>query len=602
MTLLGVVIVVAVLRLAQDVFVPLALALLLTFLLAPLVDRLHHWGLHRGLSVVLIVALGCGVVGALLFVVLNQFTDVVQELPRYERQFRHNLSDLTGALRGGVGHTQKAMQEIQAELNRAAPVVAQTTPHVQKVQVIETPLQGIAAVSAWVQPFIKPVGTTAVVIVFVMFMLLRLADLRDRFIRLLGSRNLRVTTEALDDAARRVSRYLVAQTLINTWEGICIAIGLHAIGLPNAVLWGALTTVLRFIPYVGIWVAALMPLVMSFAVFDRWVQPLYVLGLFGAVEIVSYVILEPWLYARRTGVSPVALLVAAAFWAWLWGAAGLFLAIPLTVCLVVMGKYIPQLEFLHVLLGDQPVLAPHERLYQRMLAGNRDEASDLLDQALREESLLYVCDTMILPAIQLTESDYERGALREGKRQYILEVLEHWVDEAETPVDADPSRTGLAAPAEERPFVLCAPAADRTDEICARLLSRVLEERGTAARLLSRGETRTINPDLPQPLVAVVSALPPEAIAHARQLCRRLRLQFQDLTIIVGLWDASGDLRAAHERLASAGMNRLVTGFGACISQIEGLMMAQGRREARDTNGEAPDTLNAPPQLPRAHG
>jgi hypothetical protein len=345
---------------------------------------------------------------------------------------------------------------------------------------------------------------------------------------------------------------------------VCVTVGLSAIGLPNAVLWGALTIALRFIPYVGIWVAVAMPLVMAFAVFDHWAQPLFVLGLFAGVEVVSYVVLEPWLYARRTGVSPVALLVAAAFWAWLWGPAGLFLAIPLTVCLVVMGKYIPQLEFLHVLLGDQPVLAPHERLYQRVLAGNQDEANDLLDAALRQESLLSVCDSIVLPAIQLIESDYERGALREGKRQYILDMLEHWVDEKSESLPARQDRG--------RPYVLCAPAADRADEICCRLLRLVLAERGIAVELLHRAQTRAIRAEFPPPALAVVSALPPEAIAHARQLCRRLRLQYPEIPVVVGLWDARGDLRASHERLATAGMKRLVVGFGACVSQIEGLL------------------------------
>jgi hypothetical protein len=274
-------------------------------------------------------------------------------------------------------------------------------------------------------PFLKPRGMAAGVIVFTIFMLLRLPDVRDRVIRLVGLANVRNTTHALSDAAQRVSRYLLTQLLINTWQGSCVAAGLWFIGVPNGFLWGGLTAMLRFIPYVGPWIAAAMPIAVALAVFDDFSKPLMVVALFIVVELISNMVLEPWLYGRRTGVSPLSLLLATTFWTWLWGGVGLFLAVPLTVCLMVMGKHLPSLEFLYVLLGDEPLDA-HELLYQRLLAGRREEAHALLDEAMRRRSARRVCDDVLIAAIRLAERDHARGNLDEVQRGLVQEILQHW--------------------------------------------------------------------------------------------------------------------------------------------------------------------------------
>jgi predicted PurR-regulated permease PerM len=590
--LLTIVVVVAVLRYAQDIFIPLALAILMTFLLAPMVDRLQRGGINRVVAVVATVMLAFSLIGGLGYVVIHQFTDLTRELPQYRKQLRHNLSDLTGFVRSGMGDTTKAMDQLTQELNKAAPVVTQRG--VTKVQVVDPPPDTIQSLRNIFGPLIKPVGTAGLVCVLVIFMLLRFADVRDRFIRLLGSRNLRVTTEALDDAAKRVSRYLVMQTLINSWQGICVAIGLTLLGLPNAMLWGALTVVLRFIPYVGPWVAAAMPVALSFAVFDNWTQPLLTIGLFVVVELISNMALEPWLYGNRTGVSPLALLIAAAFWAWLWGVAGLFLAIPLTVCLVVMGKYIPQLEFLHVLLGDQPVLEPHERLYQRLLASNREEADDLLEASLRTQSLLEVCDNIVLPAMQLAEEDYERGSLREAKRKYVFDHVDEWADEILEPGSKHRSRAAEAASKTDHvpTSVLCVPAADRADEVAAKLLTAVLTAEGYPARAASRAEARSLA-TAEAPDVVVISALPPDAVVYARHACKRSRTSFPDTPIFIGIWHASGDLQRSRLRLEPVGATRLVASFAACLSQIQAIsahsVPVPGRKEAAPALKAAPE-------------
>jgi len=568
---LGVVISVAVLRYAQEVFMPLALAVLLTFLLAPMVEKLQRLHLNRVVAVILSVGLTMLVLGGLLWIVFHQFTDLANELPRYRRQLRANLADVSGALKLGVSSTTSAVEQLQREFNRVAPSSPELAG-VPKMQVLEPAPTPMRALGNMISPFIRPVSTTALVIVFVIFMLLRLPDLRDRLISLLGSKNLRVTTEALDEAAHKVSRYLVMQTVINGVQGIGTAVGLYAIGVPNAVLWGALSMTLRFVPYIGIWVAATLPIALSFAIFDHWSQPAMVAGLFLGLEAVSYLVLEPWLYGSRTGVSPIALLVAAAFWTWLWGPIGLLLAIPITVCLVVMGKYIPQLAFLYTLLGDQPVLAPHERLYQRLLASNHDDADDLLDDAARHASRVEVCDTVVLPALQLAEIDHDRGALPDAKRVAVFEHVEEWADELivakEVPrvLPGNPT-SGLFGAA-----VLCVAAEDQADEISSKLLTAILLDQGARARVGRQACADELKPD-----AVVISALPPEAAAAARRCCKALRQRWHDVPIFIGLWNATGDIERARQRLESIGATGVCASFAECIALLE-IRFAANRR------------------------
>jgi len=560
---LAVVVTVAVLRYAEEVFVPLALAILMTFLLAPLVEKLQRWRLNRALAGVISVTLAIILLGGLAWVVFHQFTDLMADLPQYRRQLRANLGDLTRALRGGVSETTHAVEQLTREINRVAPG-SRAASEIPQVQVIPPAPTAMESLQQLIEPLVKPITTAALVVVFVIFMLLRLPDLRDRVIGLLGSKNLRVTTEALDEAARKVSQYIVMQTVINGWQGIMTAIGLYLIGVPNAVLWGALSMALRFIPYIGIWVAAALPITLSFAIFDSWTQPLLVAVLFFGLEMFSYVVLEPWLYGSRTGVSPIALLVAAAFWMWLWGPIGLLLAIPITVCLVVMGKYIPQLAFLHVLLGDQPVLAPHERLYQRLLASNRDEADDLLEEAVKTQSRVEVCDAVIVPALQLAESDHDRGLLSEQKRSMVFEHIERWADDLDQALELPDAPPGDPASPIFGLNVLCAPAEDQADLITSKLLVPLLMEQGVRTRVVRNGWR-----EQPKPDAIIVCALPPDAVTGARITCRALRAEWPDVPIIVGLWNAQGDWERARQRLTAAGATHTCTTFSECMAMLE---------------------------------
>jgi predicted PurR-regulated permease PerM len=589
MALFTTVIVVTVLKLAQDVFIPLAFAILCTFLLAPMVELLTRWYVKRLLAVIVSLALGLALIVGLGTLVFDQFADLAKELPSYQRQLRTNLTQFGGALRGGVAEATHAFEALTKEIDRVAP--SEPKPRgVAKVQVVEPPVNAVETIRNVVGPVARPLGTTLAVIVLVAFMLLRLPDLRDRILRLLGARYLHLTTEALNDAAGRVSRYLLMQIVINGWTGLAVTAGLWVLHVPNAVLWGALTLVLRFIPYIGVWMAAAIPLALSFAVFDDWTRPLMVFGLFAVLELFDWSVLEPWLYGSHTGVSPVALLLAAGFWTWLWGFAGLFLAVPMTVCAAVMGKYIPQLKFLQVLLGDEPVLEPHERLYQRLLSSNRDEADSVLQAALRQSSILEVCDAIIVPAMLRAEEDYDRGTLADTRRQTILEHINEWVDERLELMTPVMSRFASA----ENPrvaAVLCVPASGRANEIIAKLFQAAIMERNLTAGI--------VGPDTPEILESdrgtraiVISAVPPEAVTSARATCKRIRVGNSTLPVFVGLWNMVGDLDRARQRLTAAGATQTVVTFAECFALLEeaiarGISQEAPRRPAAGSVAQA---------------
>jgi predicted PurR-regulated permease PerM len=594
---LTVVIVVAVLRYAQEVFIPLAMAILLTFLLAPLVGRLQSLGVNRLVAVIMSVAVALTTVSVLADVAFNQFTDLTHELPGYQRQLHENLTHLRGAVRGGIADASKVIEQLGKELQRVAP--AEPVPNdVRRVQVVAPPPNPLQVLRDFLGPAVQSFGTTLVVIVLVAFMLLRLHDLRERLIRVLGNRNLYATTEALSDAAERVSRYLLMQLLINSWTGIVVGAGLWALGVPHPGLWGALALVLRFVPYVGVWTAAVIPFLLSFAVSDDLTKPALVMGLFSGLELFNYAVLEPWIYANHTGISPVALLLSAAFWTWLWGGMGLLLAIPMTVCVAVMSKYIPQLEFLQVLLGDEPVLEPYQRLYQRLLVCNRDAVDSLLDETLRTGgSMLHAADVAIVPAIRMLESDYDRNALAAAKRKAVLDHVNDWVDERLEFSGGMGSSQTAAANALAAPRILCVPAADRADEIVAKLLASVLLERGMDAALVKPealermplvGSARAVD-------AIVVSALPPEAVAPARAVCRSIRGQIEDSLLLVGLWDPESDLTKPRERLRAVGVGQLVVSFTECITALEALVLLAPavRPPAETVRGAASASVSA---------
>jgi hypothetical protein len=330
--------------------------------------------------------------------------------------------------------------------------------------------------------------------------------------------------------------------------------------------------VLRFIPYLGPVLAASGPIVLSIAYFDTWTASLLTAGVIVTLELISNNVLEPRLYGTSVGVSSLALIVATVFWTWLWGTAGLFLATPLTVCLVVMGKYIPQLEFLSVVLSDKPVLEPRERFYQRLLADDLVEAQELIEEASEAHTLLEVCDTIVLPTLRLVEQDHDRGAISDDKRHSIVAQIGELVEELRARGDLDvlPGEPALRADGSALK-VLCLPAADAADEVAALLLATLLEHRGIEARAVAvttlKGEMLDLVGEVKPDLICI-SAAPPAAVIHARYLCKKLRSLFVATPIVVGLWDAEGDMQKASFRLSSAGADKVVSTASAGIEEI----------------------------------
>ena len=423
-TLATFVLVVTVLRLARDVMMPIALAVLLAFLLSPLVVRLTRWGLPRAVAILTTVTLAFSVLTAVGWIVTSQVIDLMQELPKYEENIHEKIVALkkpgppgTWSLSSEIFN--KLRKEIQAPEPEPA-AVSGVKPEPKPVPVeVRTPKESSLEMARdFVWPILGPLGTAGIVIVFVIAMLFQREDLRDRLIKVISAGGLNVATQAVDDAAQRVSRYLAMQLVVNATYGIPIGLGLHFIGIPNALLWGLLATLLRFIPFLGPWIAAFFPVVLAIAVDPGSTKLLYTMGIFLVMEVVCNNVVEVWLYGVSTGISNLALMVAAVFWTWLWGPAGLFLSTPLTVCLVVVGKYVPGLKFLSVLLGSDPVLEPPAQFYQRMLSMDSEAMLELAEKFVEARSLADFYDEVFVPALILAEADRHNGALAEVRQKF----------------------------------------------------------------------------------------------------------------------------------------------------------------------------------------
>jgi predicted PurR-regulated permease PerM len=521
---------------------------------------------------------------------------LAENLPRYEWNLRAKIRDLPVAMPSGgvVERTAEMLRDLRQELKEATQgpegtgaeggTEEQVKPVPVQVQQPVTPLQTLREFGG---PLVKPIATAGLVLVFVIFMLLQREDLRDRIIRLVSSGDVARTTDAMNDAAKRISRYLLMQLVINVLYGIPVGVGLYFIGVPNPILWGLLATILRFIPYVGPMIAALFPIALSFAVAPGWTVPLLTVALFATLELFSNNVLEPWLYGSSTGLSPVAVLVAAVVWTTLWGPVGLLLSTPLTVCLVVLGRYVPQLAFFDVLLGDEPALSPELKFYQRLLARDPDEATELVEEYLEDEPLEKLYDSVIIPALGLAEQDRLRGSLDratvQGMAEDTIGIVEYLREEEEsTPeeeADASPSSPGVPI---EAATILCIGARNGLDEAAAVMLVHLLTQRGLAAATVARENVAGRNlTRLPRHGVRLVclSYVNPRATQHAHRLTRRLRHHFGgNAPIMVGLWMAE-PLQEPQELLDATGADLIATSLRNAAREAQDLL-EPGRAEA----------------------
>lgn len=436
---------IATLYFARPILIPLALAALFTFLLSPLVTRIERW-IGRIAAVLVVVTIIFTVTSVTGWVLTRQFVDLATKLPDYKVNIQTKLRSFKVPTGGAVSRLSQTVEELKEDLpGTSSPAVVPTPRKPESATIPANAAQGVPAqavktskaspmelAQSVIAPLLGPLGTGALVSLLVICMLLQREDLRSRLIRLIGQGRIGATTRAMDDAGARVSRYLLMQLLVNVTYGIAIAVGLYFIGVPNAVLWGVFATVMRFIPYIGAWIAAVFPIMLSLAVSTSWTMPLLTIGLFVVLELLSNNLMEPWLYGSSTGVSSIALIVAAVFWTWLWGPVGLVLATPLTVCLVVMGRHVPRLRFLSIVLSDEEALTPAEECYHRLLAGDLNEAGELVDSYVKTNSLTALYDSVLIPVVTSAEMDHRREALDDEQRAAVEQGVRDIVEDLGT--------------------------------------------------------------------------------------------------------------------------------------------------------------------------
>jgi predicted PurR-regulated permease PerM len=593
---------IAALYFARVVLIPFALALLFTFILTPVVKILERIYLRRIPSTLLVVLLTVGACGAVGWMVAKQLSEVANQLPAYKFNIKARLGSLHWPANQSLDSASQTITEISKDL-AASPIAAQpgSTAAAQSpvarsasptrplpVEVVKAPALPLESV----QSVLGLLGSAVIVLVLTIFMLIRREDLRNRLISLAGEGHLHLVTQTLDDASARVSKYLFVQFVVNACYGIFIGVCLHFIGVPGALLWGVLAGVLRFLPYIGPPLGGIMPLLLSLAVFHGWTQPLLTLGLFIVTELIVSNFIEPMLYGIHTGISSLAILVAAIFWTAIWGPIGLVLSTPLTVCLLVAGRHVPRLRFLHILLADEPVLTPSSRFYQRLLAMDHDDARSVLEKQLEGMTLEELYDSVLIPALSLAEQDRHQDRLDDASQKFICQSTRELIEELWEPRDdnVEPVQVaGGTAESSERyqthlarahvpPAlrVLCLPARDEADELVGTMLAQVLERAGHRAQCISADtagemleQIRAAHPD-----VVCISALPPFAVPHVRSLYAKLRAQQPDLRILVGLWHFSGDPLKISRRLGLTSGSQTFSTLGEFIDELKPALTA----------------------------
>jgi predicted PurR-regulated permease PerM len=568
----------------RSVLLPLALAALFTFILTPAVVWLERHHLSRLPAVLVVVALVFAVLGALGYGLSMQMGQLADQLPQYSDTIKAKVNAVRESGPGPVGKLIGVIKDVTGSVEDVNQAAEASGVNPGGSGVVVTPGPDLKWLTSFAGSAAEVLASAALVIVLVVFMLTKREDLRNRIIRLMGRGHLTATTRALDEAAQRISRYLLMLVLINAGYGTILSLGLYLIGVPYALLWGFLAASLRFIPYLGIWVGAAFPILLSAATAPGWLQPLLVLGLIAALEVFVANVAEPILYGRSMGVSEVALLVTAAFWAWLWGPVGLILAVPMTVCLAVLGKYVPQLEFFEVLLRDEQVLALPVRYYQRLLARDEDEAADAVEDYLRDHPWESLFDDVLMPALALARRDREGGELGPDEEQGVYQATREVLDD----LGPGPGPKGDLAPVSGLAF----PAHDEADELMLHMLGRLLEPSGCRLEVLSpksltaeaiqrAGELR--------PTFVVVAALPPGGLAPARHLCKRLRTQCTNMKLYIIRWGQADNLDALREGLRRVGADGVVTTLREAQAQLVPLVQVA-----------AHDTRAAPVRQPAA--
>jgi predicted PurR-regulated permease PerM len=584
--------IVAILYFAREVIVPITLAVLLSFLLAPAVRWLRRLRLGRVAAVGVTALIAFLAIAGFAAILVEEVSSLAQQLPEYRSNLESKIRSLPAATAGsGVfGRTAHMLQELGKELRNSqsqqtapaagapAPAAAAVKPVPVQIQEPEPgPLQIVQDVLG---PLLQPMAAAGLVVVFVIMILLEREDLRDRLLRLAGRGDLHRTTEAMNDAAERISRYLLSQLVVNLSCGVPIGLGLAVIGIPNAALWGALVVLLRFIPYLGIVIAAAFPLALAIAVAPGWMLLVWTALLFVGIETIVSNIVEPFVYGGSTGLSPVALIAAATFWTWLWGPIGLLLSTPMTVCLVVLGRHVPQLKFFDVVLGNEPVLTAEERLYQRLLAGDPEEATEQAEAFAKDRPLADFFDEVALLALARAQTDSDRGVLTPENRSHFKETIDTLLENLSEDAEGDSAAEDAARHKTAASRVVCVAGRNELDEAAALLLAHLLhrEPHMNAGLPLLPDALSSDTSHLPlfmDASVVCLSLISTSSPARARYLVRRIRRRAPRASVVVGFWGTVGREIPPDEMRAATSADAVAFSLREAIATIATMVMAK---------------------------
>jgi predicted PurR-regulated permease PerM len=587
----------------QAVLVPLVLAALLTFLLSPLVTRLDRLRVPRVAGVLLVMAFVGGLIGGVGYVVTGQLRSFAAELPTHRQNIRAKIREVVALTRGGaIENVQATIAEISEAVEESAEEGADPSPQARQRSTDEEPMRVIEQSrpllgnTEWLGSLFGAVGTFGLTLLLAIFMLINREDLRDRLVSLSGRPSLVVATKAFADAGSRISRYLLMQFIVNASMGVAVGVGLYFIGVPYAALWGLAAGVLRYIPYVGPWIAAVLPITVSLVTAPGWQQVALVVGMFVVLELLSNNVMEPLLYGHSVGLSSLAVIVAAIFWTWLWGPVGLVIATPMTACLVVLSSYVPALGAIGRLLGERPALKPHETLYQRLLAHDANEARAIVMRFYNERSLDEALQLM-LDALLALKRDLQAGRVSADDGEFVISGLRDSIEELRVghgaaaddagdaaaddaaerdPAARDPAARDAAArdpAAEEAVLIIGVPGRDPLDAVVLELARALVRNEPLTLEVLSTdlmtGEALA-EIEARKPSAVVVPSLPPAGLTPARQLCMRLHARVPTLPVVAArLGDPESEIEGRVALLAAAGCAEVATSLGGLKTGLQ---------------------------------
>ena len=546
---------------AKTIIIPLTLAALLTFLLSSIVTRLEKW-IGRVFSILLIVIVVFSTIGFAVYIFTKELILFGSNFQKYNENIQTKFQTLHFPQWDIFNHFGQTFGRLFGESKTVDPT---------KVSPIEVKLIDLSSsfteIAKWLSgSFFNILGLIGIVLLLVIFMLLNREDIRGRIIKIMGQRRISSTTSAMDDASERVYNYLFRQFIVNIGFGICVSIGLYLIGIPNAMLWGCFAGILRFIPYIGFWIAALIPITLSFIITDTWSVPLLTISLFLILEIITANIIEPFYYGVGTGVSSFALILAAIFWAWLWGPIGLLVSTPLTVCLVVIGQHMPNMKFLSVLLSQEQALTPDEECYQRLLSFDSSASMDMIESYLKKNSLISLYDSVLIPNITQTEIDFRLDLIDSEKKESVYQNIREIIEFLG--ISEQKERKTIS---EQKPSVLCLPAQATRDELGVNILAQLLVRESFNVEQTTRLNLNEVfeliekmNPDS-----ACIGVVAPFVLSHARFLCIKIHQRKPKLPIIIGLWESREVAPEIIDQFNSAGATRVVFSLSQAVNTLQ---------------------------------